>query len=78
MIIVFSIKMKVKKWFTLVEVVIVIIIMAIILSMTVLLWADYLKDLQVRAEKENLLNTINYTLSYVKSTNYYEGKDFPI
>lgn len=44
--------------------------------MTVLLWADYLKDLQLRTEKESLLNTINYTLSYVKSTNYYQGDRF--
>ncbi len=65
-----------KKWFTLVEVVVVVTIMWIILSMTVFFWADYLKDLQLRTEKEALLNKINYTLSYVKSSNYYQGEQF--
>lgn len=68
--------MRVKKWFTLVEVVVVVTIMWIVLSMTVLFGADYLKDLQLRTEKEALLNKINYTLSYVKSTNYYEWEQF--
>ena len=63
--------MNIKKWFTLVEVVVVVMIMAIILSMTVFFSIKYLKDIQLRTEKEALLNTINYALSYVKSTNYY-------
>lgn len=68
--------MSVKKWYTLVEVLIVIIIMTIILSMTVVFGAKYLKGLQLRTEKEAVLNAINYTLSYVKSTNYYRWEKF--
>lgn len=45
--------------------------MAILLSMTIFLGADYLNNIQLRTEKESFLNVINYTLSYVKSTNYY-------
>jgi len=65
-----------KKWFTLVEVTIVVLIMWIILSITIFFGADYMKSLQLRTQKELLLNTINYTLSYVKSTNYYHWGRF--
>lgn len=50
--------------------------MGIVLSMTVLFWSNYLKELQLRKEKEELINTINYATSYAKSTNYYHWERF--
>ena len=44
--------------------------------MTVMFGADYLRDLQLRTEKESVLNSINYALTYVKSSNYYEWNRF--
>ncbi len=44
--------------------------------MTVLFGADYLKNLQLRTEKESVLNSINYALAYVKSSNYYAWERF--
>lgn len=65
-----------KKWYTLIEVVMVMVIVWLILSMTVFFWSEYLKELQLRKEKEEIINTITYATSYVKSSNYYNGEKF--
>lgn len=65
-----------KNWFTLVEVLMVMIIVWLILSMTVFFWSQYLKELQLRKEKEEVMNIINYAMSYVKSSNYYQWEKF--
>lgn len=64
------------SWFTLIEVLVVIVIMSILLSMTIFFGGSYIKDLQLRSEKESVVNLINYSLSYAKSTNYFEGTKF--
>lgn len=60
-----------KKWFTLIETVIVITILAILLSATVFLWYGYMKWLQVKREKEEFLSRVEYTLGFVRTSNYY-------
>jgi prepilin-type N-terminal cleavage/methylation domain-containing protein len=65
-----------NKGYTLIEVVMVMIIVWLILSMTVFFWSEYLKELQLRKEKEEVINIINYATSYVKSSNYYNGEKF--
>jgi hypothetical protein len=44
--------------------------------MTIFFWWQYLKELQLRKEKEEVMNIINYAMSYVKSSNYYDGQKF--
>ncbi len=65
-----------KNWFTLIEVVMVMVIVWLILSMTIFFWSEYLKELQLRKEKEEVINIINYAMSYVKSSNYFEWEKF--
>lgn len=64
------------RWFTLVEVVIVMVIVWLILSMTIVFGSQYLKELQLRKEKEELINVVTYASSYVKSSNYYQWQKF--
>lgn len=65
-----------KKWFTLVETVIVVAILAILLSGTVFLWYNYMLGLQIKHEKERFLSWVEYTLGVVRTTNYYGGAKY--
>lgn len=65
-----------QKWYTLIEVVMVMVIVWLILSMTVFFWSEYLQELQLRKEKEEVINIITYATSYVKSSNYYGWEKF--
>lgn len=65
-----------KKWFTLVEMIVVIIIMALLLSIMLLLWFNYIKRMQLRNDKEQLISTYFWLVSQSMSSNYFYWNKF--
>lgn len=59
------------RWFTLVEVLIVIIIVWIMLGSTVFLWFAYLKTMQVRNEKQSITSMYNEFSAVARTSNYH-------
>ena len=62
-----------KKGFTLIEIVIVIVIAWILLSMTFNLWWDYIDFLRYKQDREAFVNMIDKTILRTRATNYYDG-----
>ena len=59
------------QWFTLIETVIVVIIVGILLVMTVGIGAVYLKNVQYRYEKEELIGMVDKLIASVRTSNYW-------
>jgi len=62
-----------KKAFTLIETLIVVIIAWILLSITFNLGWDYINFLRYKQDRENMVNLIDKTIIRTRSTNYYDG-----
>jgi len=68
--------MKKYLWFTLVEVLIVIIIAGILLGMMMHLWWNYLKTLSYQQDRENYISIIDEFIVRGRTTSYYEGNKY--
>lgn len=64
------------RGYTLAETIMVVLIVGIVLSMIVFMSTNYLKELQVRSEKEEIIDWISYVTSFVKSSNYFQGNPY--
>ncbi len=68
--------MSIKKAFTLVEILIVIVIIGIIMGMTMNFWWNQIRRLQTKTIEETYLDTLNILQNKVLMSNYYEDKKF--
>jgi Tfp pilus assembly protein PilE len=66
------------KWFTLVEMLIVISIVAAILWATMNLWWQYFQELQYRQDKESFIGLVDEFLSMARTSSYYANQRFEV
>lgn len=64
--------MKNKKWFTLIEIMVVIVIIAILLTLTMWISSDRIQILKMKSVQEQLIYNYNNLFSKNMLTNYYE------
>ena len=65
-----------KKWFTLVEILIVVILIGIILSMVFSLGFDYVTKMRVRTHKESFISNYNIVQADNRSSNYIKWEKY--
>ncbi len=58
------------KWFTLVEMLIVVIVVGIIMSMTMNMWRQYFNDLEYRQDKESFVWLMDEFLTIARTSSY--------
>ncbi|PID34756.1 MAG: hypothetical protein CR971_01575 [candidate division SR1 bacterium] len=68
--------MSIKKAFTLIEILIVIVIIGIIMGMTMNFGGNQIRKLQTKTIEETYLDTLNILQNKVLMSNWYEGKKF--
>lgn len=60
------------KGFTMVEIVVVIIIISILLLITLNLWWDYVRTMEVKTDKESLTGTYNNITTTARTSNFFK------
>lgn len=65
-----------KKAFTLIEMIVVIIIISILFLIVLRMGWNYVRDMQFRNDKEEFLSQYNKLLSQSMSSNYYEWEEY--
>ena len=63
-------------WFTLVEVLVVIVIAWILLGMVMSFWSNYLKQLNYQEDREHYISAINEFIMRWRTSNYYKGNKY--
>lgn len=66
----------IRKAFTLVEILVVIILAVILLAMTFNLWRDYINFLKFKQDREKYINLIDTAIVTARTTNYYQGTKY--
>jgi len=67
---------SIKKWFTLIEIVIVIVIIWIILLITLSLWRDYVNTMSVKTDKQTFISAYNETMAIARTSNYFDWVEY--
>lgn len=64
---------QIKKWFTLIEIIIVVVMIWIMLSWVVVLGRWYLKTMEVKTEKQAFMAQYNELATIARTSNYVDG-----
>lgn len=65
-----------KKWFTMIEVIIVMVIMSIIMWLTLYMWRGYLQDVQYRQDRDILIWSLDELITLARTSTYYNWYNY--